>query len=116
MRLRRTGKRGNKVRRRNTRKRQTLRRRTLRRKKRQSRGKLRGGFYPKYKDEELPSITENWSVKKWYDYIDYLKKYEERDLQKLLNKYDKILINLGMDGKQNMFTAFKKHGAITPST
>ena len=43
MRLRRTGKRGNKVRSRNTRRRQTLRRRTLRRKKRQSRGKLRGG-------------------------------------------------------------------------
>ena len=43
MRLRRTGKRGNKVRSRNTRKRQTLRRRTLRRKKRQSRRKLRGG-------------------------------------------------------------------------
>ena len=38
MRLRRTGKRGNKVRSRNTRKRQTLRR-----KKRQSRRKLRGG-------------------------------------------------------------------------
>lgn len=43
MRLRRTGKRGNKVRSRNTRKRQTLRN-----KKRQSRRKLRGGSNENY--------------------------------------------------------------------
>ena len=61
MRLRRTGKRGNKVRSRNTRKRQTLRR-----KKRQSRRKLRGGskYYYTTENELTDEVLKDLVLEK----------------------------------------------------
>ena len=121
MRLRRTGKRGNKVRSRNTKKRQTLRR-----KKRQSR--IRGGggwgFLSSLKVKRLPRIINlqdlpynirTISVEEWYDYIDLLKKYHNIEPEEFYNQCNEIP-NVSIDSKMKMFKAFERHGVGTPLT
>ena len=120
MRLRRTGKRGNKVRSRNTRKRQTLRR-----KKRQSRRKLRGGvWFFNRKVKLLPRIInpkdlvdniETISYDQWYDYIDLLKRYNYNP-QEFYVRCNEFLSNVSPDSKHTMFRAFENHDVRTPLT
>ena len=90
MRLRRTGKRGNKVRSRNTRKRQTLRR------------KFRGGHYAKAPEFDYEGRIKSWDDKLRYEVYENFRK----NMEKMIDNQHKMIdlleaIKKGQNSKEN---------------